>query len=80
MRHRLSVNEAPYVDFAMFGPYGTRTAKKRRFVTQIFLGGEMVSKQLKGPQSLEEWLASWKVFRPAMLMLGECSPSTLDIY
>ena len=61
-------------------PHGARIARKRKFVSNVFLDGEWTSKQIRGPQSFEAWYSSWQVFRASMIMLGEVSPSTLDAY
>ena len=76
----MHLGQSPYADFAVFGPYESRVARKRKFVAQIFLDGEFVTKQLRGPQTFEAWSASWKVFRASMIMLREASPSSLDAY
>jgi hypothetical protein len=80
LKGRMSDGMHPYADFAVFGAYGARGARKRKFVAQIFLDGEYVTRQIKGPQTFEAWSSSWRVFRAAMVMLHEASPATLDAY
>jgi hypothetical protein len=52
----------------------------RRLETKKFTGTEMISKLLPGPGTHEEWVASWRVFRSAMIMLSAASPGALDDY
>ncbi|CAK0789336.1 unnamed protein product, partial [Prorocentrum cordatum] len=35
----------------------------------VFVGGELVTRQLRGPSSFDTWRACWRVFRTAMLVL-----------
>ena len=51
-----------------------------RFTAQVFVHGELVTRQLRGPGSYSGWRASWGVFRAAMIMVNGASPSTLDRY
>ena len=51
-----------------------------RFTAQIFVHGELVTRQLRGPGSHAGWRASWGVFRASMIMIGGASPSALDKY
>jgi hypothetical protein len=80
LKYKLQLGRSPFADFAVFGPYGNRMAKLRKFVAHMFIEGELVTKQIRGPANLESWLASWRVFRAAMLMLAEASPAALDLY
>ena len=80
LAHRLSTGAAPYVDFAVFGPYGKRQAKLMKFTAQVFIGNELVTRQLRGPANHTEWKAGWAVFRSATIMLQAASPAALDSY
>jgi len=80
LKQRIDDGEAPYVDFAIFGPYGRRNAKLLRFTAQVFVNGELASKQLRGPSNFAGWKSSWAVFRAAMIMLGAAPPASLDRY
>lgn len=72
---------APYADFGVWGPHGSRIAKQLRF-TQHFLNaeGQWSSRELKGPDNFAAWERSWRVFRTASIMLGLATSSTLDAY
>ena len=80
LQHRISSGTAPFADFAIFGPYGRRQAKLLKFTAQVFVNGELVTKQLRGPANYEGWRAGWRVFRSAMIMVNAASPATLDRY
>jgi len=80
LAHRIGAGKAPFADFAVFGPYGRRQTKIMRFTAQVFVAGELVTRQLKGPGSYASWRASWNVFRAAMIMVNGASPATLDCY
>ena len=80
LAHRINSGKAPYVDFAVFGPYGRRQAKLLKFTAQVFVHGELVTRQLRGPGAHQGWRASWGVFRSAMIMLNAASPAALDRY
>ena len=71
----------PFVDFAIWGPYNSKAAKKRSFTSLVpNRFGELEKRQFKGPQSFEEWECCWMVFRTAMISLGLASPGDLDAY
>ena len=80
LSHRLNSGKAPFADFAVFGPYGRRQTKLLRFTAQVFVHGELVTRQLRGPGSYTGWRASWNVFRAAMIMVNGASPAILDRY
>jgi len=80
LTHRMASGKAPFADFAVFGPYGRRQTKLMRFTAQVFVHGELVTRQLRGPGTYLGWRASWNVFRAAMIMANGASPSTLDRY
>ena len=64
LSHRMNAGKAPYADFAVFGPYGRRQTKLLRFTAQVFVHGELVTRQLRGPGSYQGWRASWGFFVP----------------
>ena len=72
---------APFVDFAIWGPYNKMTLQERKFCTMhLRPGGAYSETKLPGPSSFGEWLKGWAVFRSAMLMLGAASPGELELY
>ena len=80
LKTRLEAGESPYVDFALWTPFGKRGAKLRKFDSQVFVDNELRNRPLTGPSNFDAWLASWKVFRSAMIMQGAASPAILDKY
>ena len=80
LAHRINSGKAPFADFAVFGPHGRRQTKLLRFTAQVFVHGELVTRQLRGPGSFQGWRASWGVYRAAMIMINGASPATLDRY
>ena len=76
----MASGRAPYTEFAVFGPYGRRYSKLRKFEAQVFVHGELTTRMLRGPASFEAWKACWRVFRSCMLMLRAATPSALDAY
>ena len=71
----------PYADFGVWGPYGNRIAKQLRFTHHFIDGaGQWRSKELHGPDSVEAWERSWRVFRSAAIMAGIATAAVLDTY
>ena len=80
LNHKLKGTRGPYVDFAVWGPFGDRTAKHMRTVGQIFIGSMLTDRQVHGPPSFEGWLCCWKVFRYAAYCLNIASPGAIKAY
>ena len=71
----------PFVDFAVWVPFGRRALKANKFRTWLPSGdGTYIAKELPGPGNFQQWLASWRVFRVASLMLGILSLAVLEGY
>ncbi|CAK0909902.1 unnamed protein product, partial [Prorocentrum cordatum] len=84
---RVADDHAPCTHFALWGPFGRQQKKVLKFTAQIFVNGELVTRQLSGPPPFETWGACWRVFRTGMLMLKACllmlkacQPGPLDGY
>ena len=77
---KLAVDEVPYADFSVFGPFGKRLMRMMSCRAQVFVEGELVSKALEGPRDFEQWRKCWRVFRNAMLTLNASLPGPLDDY
>ena len=77
----VSGTSAPYVDFAVWGPYGHRIAKKVR-MTGMVIGhkGELKNIEIYEPACVADCEHFWFLFRTGCLMLGAVSLSTLDRY
>ena len=53
LKTKLATDEAPYVDFAIWSPFGKRGAKIRKFDAQVFIDSELKTRQLPGPSNFE---------------------------
>jgi hypothetical protein len=71
----------PYVDFAVWGPFGHRIAKKMK-LSGLVIGakGELRQTECYGPASYHDWEQSFRVWRTGCLMLNAISSATLDQY
>ena len=75
------LKQAPYTDFSVWVPFGRRALRAQKFRTYTPLGdGTYVMKELPGPQNLQHWLASWRVFKVAAISLGIVSLAALHQY
>ena len=71
----------PYVDLAVWGPFGRRIQKKLKLTGLVMTsGGTLQQAQLFGPPSVEEWQAGFAIFRTGAIMLEEISPATLGLW
>ena len=80
LAHRLSRGSAPYVDLGLFGPFGDRIARIRKFSGQVWVDNELKTAQVSGPRSYDAWLGSWELFKAAMIMLDAAGVAALDKY
>jgi len=80
LRAVLNSGRVPYVDFAVWGPYGARVARFRKTEAAVFVAGELVTKRVDGPSSFDAWLVSWELFAVAMVSLGAARVGTLARY
>ena len=73
LHHRVRVQkQPPYVDFSVSLPFG------RAFLP---IGdGSFVMKELPGPQNLQQWLVSWRVFKVACVSLSLVTLAALLLY
>ena len=80
LRSRMADGRAPFADFGIFGPFGKKIAKLRKFEVRKMVGDEIVTKYITGPSDHEEWLSSWRVYRAALIALDAVSAGSLDLY
>jgi hypothetical protein len=74
-------NSAPYVDFAIFGPFGGRVKKALSHKGLNFsASGSLVPEEFRGPPSIAEWTACWLVFQTGMIMLDAADHPQLEAY
>ena len=80
-KRTLMMDSAPYAEFAVWLPFERKTSKNIKCRVFTPLGdGTFLQRELPGPSSYQGWLASWKVFRTACLMLGIASMAALEAY
>ena len=61
----------PYVDFAVWGPFGGRVKKAMAHKGLTFdVGGRLVPEEYRGPPTVDHWAACWRIFQTGMIMLG----------
>ena len=71
----------PYVDFALFGPYGKRFLAKLTLAAWSYLpNGTWLRRDLPGPPTFEYWWSSFRVLRTTFLLLGAVDTELLDNY
>ena len=72
---------APYVDFALFGPYGKRFLAKLTLAAWSYLpNGTWLRRDLPGPPTFEHWWSSFRVLRTTFLLLDAVDTELLDNY
>ena len=71
----------PYADFAIFGPFGRRIQKRLK-TSGLVIGasGALQMQAILGPPTIDDWKASWIVFRTGSIMLDQITPATCDYY
>ena len=78
---RLKSGATPYVDFAVWRPYGARLGRILKFQAFVLISaGTYQQKELSGPCSFTEWGKAWRVFSFALTVLGAASRTRLDKY
>ena len=81
MLHVIRSHRGPYVDFAVFGPFGARRLKRHAMTGLLFNAGGLLHKvELYGPPSIEEWLESWQVLGALLLAIGAVSRPVLKAH
>ena len=71
----------PYVDLGVWQPYGRRALRASKFRAWFPDGaGGYMAKELPGPASWSQWLAAWRVFQTAAIMLDILPLASLQLY
>ena len=76
----LRAGRVPYVDFGVFNKYGPRLARFQDFDAQIIVEGQVVTKRVAAPSTLDGWMDCWELFSVAMVSLGAASIGALKTY
>ena len=80
-KRTLQQGNSPYCDFAVWVPFERRMSKTQKCrVYHPLAGGGYLVKDLPGPGSHLAWLASWRVFKTAAVMLRIATLASLQIY
>ena len=81
LNKRVQSGQPPYVDFAVWLPYGRRSERSHKFRVYVPLGnGEIQVREQPGPANFQAWTASWRVFKAAAIMLDIISMASLSRY
>jgi len=81
LRALVASGAPPSVDFSVWRPHANRHKKILAFHgLHIGVDGSIVLAEMKGPANIEEWLASWRIFKVACLMLKILSTAAADAY
>ena len=78
----LGAGQAPYVDFALFGPHGKRALKKLTMVAFTYQveSGTWKRIEVPGPPDFATWWRCWLVFKTTLLLLGCVSTERPEHY
>ena len=72
---------APYADFGVFGPHGTRQEKRMRFAQHFQdTTGKWRAVEQPGPPNIEAWRQCWETFTVAAVTLKVARPAVLARY
>ena len=76
-----TAKRTPYVDLAIWGPFGRKTYKRNRLRTWLPDGkGGYTAHEIPGPENFAVWIVGWRVFTAAALMLQIVSSAALEAY
>ena len=79
--YRVKTVESPWVDFALWRPYGKRMQREWKMMSQqINAAGEYTPYIIAGPPDYEAWLNAWRVFSMVMIALDLATSAKLDLY
>ena len=71
----------PFVDLGVWQPYGRRALRATKFRAWFPDGaGGYMARELPGPANWSQWLAAWRVFQTAAIMLDILPLATLQLY
>lgn len=78
----LKTGQAPYVDFALFGPYGKRAPKKLTLVSFSYKVETGIWKRVgfPGPSDFNAWWKAWLVLKSTLPLLQSVDSERLEHY
>ena len=72
---------APFVEFAVWGPYNDRSVKLRQFHDHVLTrDGSWQHRLLRGPSNFAQWESSWRIFSACCIMLDVAKLGQLQQY
>ena len=74
------LQDPPYTDFGVFGPYGRKLLRSSKFKTYVLTPEGYTTKEIPGPANFAIWRSSYRVFKTAMIMMDIISVSNLMSY
>ena len=81
VQRRLQVQDtAPYVDFAIFVPYGSKALRASKFRNYTLTASGYTTKDLPGPSGFIQWRACFRILRTTLIMLDAVSLAALHNY
>ena len=81
LHRRISIQDtAPYVDFAIYVPFGHRALKASRFRTYVLTSTGYTTKELPGPATFTQWRTCFRLFRTSLIMLDAAGLAALHGY
>ena len=82
VKSKLDADVVPYADFGVFGPRGSRFAKIVKYTAHVWdpTTCTYTPKEFKGPRTLDEWRAHWRVFSFALRCFGAVDRARLQQY
>jgi len=81
LQRRISVQDtAPYVDFAIYVPFGHRALKASRFRTYVLTSSGYTTKELPGPATFTQWRTCFRLLRTSLIMLDAVGLAALHGY
>ena len=73
--------EAPFAEFAVFGPFDGRATKLRQFMAHVLTrDGTWAHRLLRSPPSFQQWCICWKVYANTLVMLDIAKVGQLQLY
>ena len=77
---KLAQGGIPYVCFGVWTPYNNRVQVERTFSAWVCVGHAWALRRLTGPESFDQWLPGFRVWRYAMRCVKGAKTGALDAY
>ena len=80
LQKRLAAGFGPYADFSVFLPYGRKAHRSQKYRTYIPTQEGYLVREIPGPSNFDQWRASYRVYRTALMMLNTLTMATCVAY